>query len=224
MSKFISYLIEFDDLHPNPVVDCLSLAEDLLKKYPQLILNFFVPPMYSGESLRSNKDWCSRLRDLVDSNRICLGIHGHLHSPQEFLNKSYADAVSSIKASESILNSAGLSYYKIFRGPHWAINEPTCEALVDLGYTHLYSHVSYNELNEKFKDKIKIARYNWNLKDDYPHMENPMAESSDICVAHGHTSKHFHLSCGNSIWDVYPKIEKFIEDYNPEFLRLDQYV
>ena len=217
------YLLEFDDLHPNPEVDCLEVAEDLLQKYPPLILNFFVPTNYDGVPISSNREWCGRLRTFVDAGRICLGVHGHLHSPEEFKHKTYQEAVSSIIASESILNSVGLSYAKVFRGPHWAVCGPTIDALIDLGYTHLYSHPSYDQLNDLYKDKIKIVIYNWNLKNDWPKLENPLViDSPSDCVAHGHTSRHMHLNCGNGLWDIHPKISKLIEEFNPEFLRLDQ--
>jgi hypothetical protein len=218
----MNYIIELDDLHPDPSVDCLEIAEQLLEKYPSLILNFFVPANYEGVPLSSNREWCGRLRTLVDAGRICLGVHGLNHNT-EFGNISYQEAVSSIIASESVLNSVGLSYAKVFRGPYWLICGPTIDALIDLGYTHLYSHPSYDQLNDLYKDKIKIVIYNWNLKDDWPKLENPIVtESLGICVAHGHTSRHAHLNCGNGLWDIHPKISKLIEEFNPEFLRLDQ--
>lgn len=213
-------ICEFDDIHPNEEVDCLDIAEQLLSANPSLTLNFFIPPNYRGDPVFNHKDWCIRLRTLVDSGRVCLGIHGYNHN-MEFKSISYQDAVTKILASEATLNTVGLSYVKVFRGPFWAICEATCEALCDLGYTHLYSHNDYFELNEKFKGKIKIPIYNWNLKDDHPKLESPLV--TDICIAHGHTSKYSHLSCGNSIWDVFPKIEKLIEEHNPAFLRLDEY-
>lgn len=208
--------LDFDDLHPNPEVDCLEIAEDLLQKYPSLILNFFVPANYEGVPLSSNREWCWRLRTLVDAGRICLGVHGHLHSPEEFKHKSYQDAVSSIIASESILNSVGLSYAKVFRGPHWGICGPTIDALIDLGYTHLYSHQSYDQLNDLYRDKIKIVIYNFNLAHEWPNMENKM--TSDICVMHGHT----HNVCGNGIQESYNKLCNILDNTDLNFLRLDQ--
>lgn len=215
-------ILEHDDLHPDPSVDCLEIAEQLLGKYPSLILNFFVPTYYNKKALFLEKEWCKRLQKLVEEDRVCVGIHGHSHGHLEFLNKSYQDAVISVKASEAILNTAGIPYAMAFRGPYWAINTPTIEALIDLQYTHLYSHVSYDHLTDPFKEKIKIVHYNFNLANTWPNLENPL--ESDICVAHGHTSPIKHLSCGNSIWDIYPKIEKLIEEENPLFMRLDEYV
>lgn len=215
-------ILEFDDLHPDPSVDCLDLSEQLLRKYPSLILNFFVPACYNGNPLALSKEWCKRLQRLIEDNGICIGVHGYLHTQEEMKHLDYPHAVSTIKASEAILNSAGLPYSKTFRAPHWGLRAPAIEALIDLGYTHLYSHASYDHLTDPFKEKIKIVHYNWNLKDEYPTLENPL--ESSICVAHGHTSPIKHLSCGNSIWDIYSKIEKLIEEENPLFMRLDEYV
>lgn len=212
----MNYLIELDDLHPNLEVDCLEIAEDLLQKYPSLILNFFVPANYGGVPLSYNREWCGRLRTLVDVGRICLGVHGHLHSPEEFKHKSYQDAVTSIIASESILNSVSLSYGKVFRGPYWGLCGPTIDALINLGYTHLYSHANYDQLNDLYKDKIKIVKYNFNLAHEWPSMENNM--SSDICVIHGHT----HNVCGNGIQESYNKLCEILDNTDANFLRLDQ--
>ena len=212
-------VLEFDDLHPNPEVDCLSVAENLLDRNESLILNFFVPTCYKGQPLSLNKEWCNRLKYLVDSKRVSLGVHGHLHSTLEFKDISWRAATHSILASESILNFADISYLKAFRGPYWGINEATCDALVDLGYTHLYSHKDYKELNDKYSDKLKIVYYSWNLKDEYGVFEN---EPGEIIVGHGHTSPHAHLNCGNGLGDVAKKIETFLDKYKPECLRLDQ--
>ncbi len=211
----MNYCLEFDDLHPNPEVDCLEIAEELLQKHPSLILNFFVPTNYEGVPLSSNKEWCGRLRTLVDAGRICLGVHGLNHNI-EFGNISYQEAVSSIIASESILNSVGLSYAKVFRGPYWLICGPTIDALIDLGYTHLYSHHSYDQLNDLYKDKIKIVIYNFNLAHEWSNMENKMM--SDLCVIHGHT----HNVCGNGIQESYNKLCNILDNTDLNFLRLDQ--
>lgn len=213
-------LVELDDLHPNPEVDCLELVEELLTRNPSLILNFFVPAMYKDEPLSDWKHWCQRLKTLVDSGRVCLGIHGLLHTQQEMLHLSYMGSVNKLNDAMNILDSAGLSYAKVFRGPHWAINEETCKALIDLEFTHLYSHKTYC-ITEKYEDLINIVHYNWNLKDDYGVFENA-TQNTDIIVAHGHTSRHRHLNCGNGLCDVYPKIEELIAQHNPKFLRLDE--
>ena len=212
-------ILEYDDLHPDPSVDCLEIAEQLLDKYPSLVLNFFVPPCYNGNPLALNKEWGKRLQKLTEDNRICIGVHGHLHSIEEFKHKDYPHAVSSIKAAEAILKSAGLPQAMAFRGPHWGLRAPTIEALIDLKYTHLYSHKDYDHLTDLYKDKIKIVHYNFNLADTWPKLENPM--ESDICVMHGHT----HNVCNNGIGESYDKLCGILDSLeSPTFLRIDEYV
>jgi hypothetical protein len=216
--KYVCF--EFDDLHPHSNVDCLTLAEDLCDKNKDLVLNFFVPTQYNGMPIFGDKEWCKRLQKLTESGQICLGVHGLFHTQLEFEQKSYVEAVDSIKLAESTFNVAGLPYAKVFRGPHWGINEATVTALIDLGYTHLYSHSHYDNINSLFDDQIKIIKYNFNFKDEWPHMENPAIKNNTV-VCHGHTSIHKHLSCGNSIWDVYPKIEYLLSE-NYKCLRVDE--
>lgn len=201
MNKII---LEWDDLHPNRDVDCLVIAEKLIETVPNIVMNFFVPAQYGGEALYTNREWCGRLRSMIESGNVNVGVHGLLHSTLEFAHKSYQDAVSSIKAAEAIFNAAGLPYQKVFRGPQWGISAPTIEALIDLGYTHLYSHADKEHVHGQFADKIKIVKYNFNFKDEWPAMENPVV--GDTVVCHGHTSGLSYLSCGNSIWNHQQKI------------------
>lgn len=212
-------ILEFDDLHPNPEVDCLDVMEELYDKYEEILINFFVPAQYGGSPLFGDKKWCKRLQTMVENDRVCLGIHGLLHSTEEMRNKTYQEAVSTIRAAEAIFNAAGLPHAKVFRGPHWGINGPTIDALVDLGYTHLYSHNSYSPLTEHYRDRIKTVIYNFNFADTWPHMEN--LYTNGIIVAHGHTSKHRHLNCGNGISDHLDKIDYLVKNF--ECMRIDEY-
>jgi predicted deacetylase len=210
--------IEFDDLHPNPDVDCLDVMEELYEQYEEILINFFVPAQYGGMPLFDDKKWCKRLQVMVENERVCLGVHGLLHSPEEMKHKTYQEAVSSIRAAEAIFNAAGLPYAKAFRGPHWGVNGPTIDALIDLGYTHLYSHINYFSLTEPYRDKIKTVIYNFNFADKWPHMEN-LYENS-MMVAHGHTSKHRHLNCGNGIASHLDKVDYLVRNF--ECMRIDE--
>jgi predicted deacetylase len=215
-------ILEFDDFNPNPQVDCLAVARELIEKYPDIILNFFTVPVYEGIWLHYDTKWIEKVKKFIDSGNINLGVHGTHHNFLEYKNKTYIDAKLSLMESLHNFDRANLKVSKVFRGPYWGINEDCVKALIDLGYTHLYSHKEYTALNEKYADKIKIVYYNWNLKDEWPKLENPL--DSNIVVAHGHTSKHAHLSCGNGIWECYNKICDFIDSQeNIEFLRIDQY-
>lgn len=216
-------ILEFDDLHPNPSVDCRAVIENTILCFKDVpfVLNFFVPAKYDNDPLYTYKHWCDKLRGYIGTGKICLGVHGLLHSPEEMLHKSYQEVVSTIKEAESIFHAAQLPFVKAFRAPQWSIGASTVEALVDLGYSHIYSHTRFNELTAPYAARIKVVNYNFNFKDEFPNMENPMGESG-ICVAHGHTSVYPHLSCGNGIWDQEAKLHSLLREPH-EFLRIDQW-
>jgi len=215
-------LIDFDDLHPHSDVDCIEVIKKIFAIRQDVIINFFVPPNYNGMPIYENRNWCKEIQNYVKQGKISIGIHGHTHAPAEFADKSYQAAVSSIRASEAMFSAAGITHQKVFKGPEWAANGPTIEALIDMGYTHLYSHRDHFELNNKYADKITIVYYNFNFKDKWPKMENPRPVNSDTYVAHGHTSKTKTLNCENSIWDHYEKILNMSSN-NATFLKLNEY-
>lgn len=207
--------IESDDLHPDPSVDCLDIAEKLVEKYPEIILNFFVPPCYNRVPLYTNQNWCDRLRKLIESNNVCLGVHSLYHTQEEFKYCDYKTAVSKIKLAEDIFNVAKLPFVKVFRGSHWGICQESIEALIDLEYTHLYSHKNYDHLNDLYKEKIIIRYYNFNLADIWPRMENPV--TNDIVVIHSHT----HSVCNNGIGENYNKLCEIIDNNDFTYLSID---
>jgi len=217
----LKVILEFDDLHHNPDVDCLPVAEELIKTFPNLIINFFVPPCYNNVPLYANKTWCDKLRSLISAGNVCLGVHGTYHSSEEYKYYNYTQSVDKIKLSENIFRAAKLPFVRVFRAPQWTINQHNMDALCDLGYTHIYSHTNFKKLNEVYKDKITVVYYNWNLKDTYGVLENPL--QSDTLVSHGHTSQIPSLSCGNSIYDQFDKICNFVEGNTLTFLRIDEY-
>ncbi len=208
-------IIESDDFHPDPSVDCLYIAQRLIQKYPKIVLNFFTPACYNQVPLYTNKDWCDEVRLLIDSGNIRLGVHSLYHTQEEFKYYNYRTAVDKIKLAEDIFRVAKLPFLKVFRGSHWGICEDSIKALIDLGYTHLYSHINYKELNDKYSDKIKIIYYNFNLADTWPNMENPT--ESDICVMHSHT----HAVCNNGIGESYNKLCEIIDNNNFTYLSID---
>ena len=213
-------ILEFDDLHFDDRVDCLSVATELINQNKDIVLNFFVPTIYGGKLIiAAPKDWMTEFKEHIDNGNITIGIHGLDHSTLEFKNLTYEVAVSKIKAAESVLNYCDIKFTKVFRAPQWGINTNTVEALIDLGYTHLYSHTDYNHITDQYKDKIKIIHYNFNLKDSWPRLENPL-QDPDIVVAHGHTSKYAELNCNNGIWDVKDKVMELSQKFS--CLRLDQ--
>lgn len=241
-------ILEFDDLHPDENVDCLDVIKLLRKNITAThtgpVLNFFVPPKYYGQPLFAYPKWCDEIRELVESGFIRLGVHGLRHHTEEMISKSYQESVSLLKEAEAIFHASRLRFVKVFRAPNWSINENNIKALIDMGYSHLYSHIKFNELTDRFKDKIAVVNYNFNLKDAVPahqwftetvqkmpekfnillnyYMENPVSPDRDITVAHGHTSKHAHLNCGNGIWDHNEKVIRFLNlGYKP--IGIDEY-
>ncbi len=213
-------ILEFDDLHFDDRVDCLSVATELINQNKDIVLNFFVPTMYGGRLLpAAPKDWLAKFKNHVSNGNVVVGIHGFDHSTLEFKNLTYEAVVSRLKAAEAVLNYSDITYTKVFRAPQWGINSNVVEALIDLEYTHLYSHTDYNHITDQYKDKIKVIHYNFNLKDQWPRLENPL-QNPETVVAHGHTSKYPELNCNNGIWDVKDKVMELSKKFS--CLRLDQ--
>lgn len=212
-------IIEFDDFHYDKSVDCLDSAEYLIKKYPNIVINFFTIPKYMGQPLYDSKLWCSEVADHIKNKNICLGVHGLTHSQEEFAYKSYNTAYNALNEAHQIFDKAGLSFVKAFRGPHWGICGGSIDALIYCKYKFLYSHPKHNLITDRYTDQIKIVHYNWNLKDEFGIFENPF--SGNTCVAHGHTSN----VCGNGIKESMSRIthgiDAIMSDCEIEFLRID---
>lgn len=216
-------IFEFDDLNPHPEVNCLPTIEKLIARYPNIVLNFFTIPIYKGVSLASDPIWCNRIRQLIELGNVNLAVHSTYHTTEEFKFLDYNTAIDKLVLSQSVFDEANLSFTKVFKGSHWGICSKSIEAMINLDYTHLYSHVSYKELNDKYKDKIKIVYYNYNLKDTWPYLENKLLDKN-VIVCHGHTSPYEHLSCGNGITQCYEKLCNIIEcGENIEFLKVQDY-
>jgi predicted deacetylase len=203
-------ILEWDDLNPHPEVDCLEVIEKLVSRYPNIILNFFTIPIYKETSLSSYPKWCDRIRQLIELGNVNLACHSTYHTNEEFKNVSYGEAFAKLQKSEEVFREAKLPFNKVFRGAHWGLNKNTMAALINRGYTHLYSHTDYQLLTNQFANQIKVVYYNYNFKDIWPHLENELVDS-DIIVCHGHTSIHDHLNCGNGIAQSYEKICNIIE-------------
>jgi predicted deacetylase len=205
-------LLEFDDLNPHYQVNCIKEIEKLINLFPEIKLTFFTSALYEGVPLYSDKEWCNKINKYILSNNVRLAVHGLVHSPcEEFKHKNKDETLLALNIAEAIFKTSNLDYIKIFRGPHWGINEYTYESLIQLGYKSIYTHVDYINLVDKYKE-IKSIFYNWNLKDDFTDIQN------EIIIAHGHT----HNVCGNGISESLNKIISFIEKYNPEFIFGDE--
>lgn len=209
--------MEFDDFHWAEEVNCIDIVEHLIKRYPPIIINMFVPPNYLGRQLSANESWCKRVLGMIDGGNLNLAVHGLCHYQEEYKFKRYNEVRSDLTLIDKYFRDAEFPYQKVFRGPHWGLNEDTFRALIDCGYTHVYSHKNYEDLNNKFKDQIKIVYYNWNLKDNYGILENEL--ETNIMVAHGHTSN----VCGNGIQESLKRICNVFDSTSFEFLKVGDY-
>ena len=219
MTNAVKVILEYDDLHCHPEVDCLDFAESMIKKWPHIIINFFTTPNYKDQPIYSDPEWCDRLIGHIYNGNICLGLHGYTHAPLEFKNMTYESAYHTIIRAEQRMIVGLLPYVKVWRSPQWGINSQVFQALYDLNFTHVYSHVDYKPLNEYYENKLNIVYYNWNLKDEYNYeaFENPIKK--DIVVIHGHT----HNVCGNGIEESFPRFENFMGRHEVEFARINEY-
>lgn len=203
----MNLILEFDDFNPEPEVNCLSQIEKLVKLFPSIKLTMFTTPLYNDNNMAYWNDWCNKVRSYIESDNLRLAIHGLYHTNEEFKFKSKENARDAIEKAESIFNKANLPFIKVFRGPHWGISSGTYEALIDLNYKYVYTHIDYRDLIEKYPN-IKSVIYNWNLKDEYVELNEPTV------IGHGHT----HNVCGNGIEESMDRICSFINKYSPNFL------
>jgi hypothetical protein len=206
----VKIVFEFDDLNPHPEVDCLPIIKQLVDRYPSIKLTFFTPAAYKDCYLISNPSWCDEIRKLIESNNICLTVHGLTHYQEEFKFLSFEEANHRLAIAEKLFKEAELPFFKIFRGPHWGINEATYKALISRGYSSCWNHESYRSLAEKFPE-MRTIYYSWNLKDNF---EESGQENSELIIAHGHTLN----VCGNGIEESFNRICEMIDQYQPEFL------
>ena len=197
-------VIDYDDLHWKDPENCLSTIQEIVNNVPDIKLTFFTTSLHSNIPIKLQKTWCNKIRKFINNNNICLAIHGLRHEILQFKNISYNDALNKIQLAQKNFEQAELPFIKIFKGPHWGINENTYNRLIDLGYTHVYSHEQYKHLQNIFP-KIKTIYYNWNLA------ESPLY--NDIIVAHGHT----HDVCNNGILQTKNKLINFIKNNKLQF-------
>lgn len=190
-------VLEFDDLHFLDPENCTDIIQDLVSVFPNIKLSFFTVANLRQVPIYNSTIFCDTIRKYIDSNNLEILIHGNTHSMEEFKHVTYDTAIQKIKDSESILNEAGILFKKVFRGPHWGLNQNTIKALIELGYTHIYNHEDYRSIE---LPGIKYVYYNWNLKDNPP--------QDKVLIAHGHT----HNVCDNGIREVKNKIKNFISN------------
>lgn len=201
-------VLEFDDFHWRSPENCIHEVDELIKEFPDIKISLFTTPLLNNLPLYENKDWINQVRSYIKSNNLRLAVHGLYHTQEEFKFLDKSQATQSLLLAQSIFVQSDLPFTKVFRGPHWGINEQSIQALNDLGYTHFYNHENYRHLDGVFNNKV--IYYNWNLKDEAP--------VETLLVAHGHT----HNVCQNGINETMHRIKKFIREQKPKFLFVDE--
>lgn len=197
-------ILEYDDFHWKSPENCLDTIYKFVEKYPTIKLSMFTVARHSDLWLGKDKEWCAKVKDLISNGNLQLAIHGLYHHQEEFKHKTYNEAMTSLVLAESEFIEEDLPYVKVFRGPHWGINQETYNALVALNYTHVYTHPDYASLIKYNQDIYNII-YNWNLKDEAP--------DDEFLIGHGHT----HNVCGNGIEETFDRVCSFIDNNEVEF-------
>jgi len=198
-----SLILEYDDFHWAAPENCLDVIERFKSEVPDIKITMFTVPNLRGAPLYDNVDWCRRVRALCDEGTLEIARHGFSHSPLEYEYCDYDYAVKSLLLGDRILETAGIPYVKVFRGPYWGLNDATVMALNNLGYTHLYNHIDHSSIGHNFNGKVVF--YNWNLANEAPDF--------NFLVGHGHT----HNVCGNGISETLEKVLSFIHKVHPKF-------
>jgi predicted deacetylase len=204
-------ILEYDDFHWKYPENCLKTIKKFIEIIPNIKISLFTTPKHSGYKLSSNKEWCEEVKNLINDKNITLGVHGLFHSIEEFKHLSREEAVNKIIDAENEFKECNLPFVKVFRGPHWGINQNTYDALIELNYTHVYTHEDYKSLAEK-NTNIKNVIYNWNLK-DAPQSNNL------FLIGHGHT----HNVCQNGIEETFERVAMFIKENDVEFKFINEY-
>ena len=192
LSAMKKLVLDFDDFHWSSPENCIDTIDSIVSACSNAKLSFFTVAKLQGRPLDQNPDWTARVRSHIEAGNICLGVHGLLHTRKEFKDKTYDEAIRDIREAERHFGRAELPFQKVFKGPHWGINEATYKALSELGYTHVYTHPDYANLSHP---AIKNVFSNWNLKDKY-------RDVAETMTGHGHT----HNVCGNGIAQVMHRV------------------
>jgi len=215
-------ILEFDDFHHHKDVNCIDEVHKLISLHDDIIINLFTIPLYRGIPIGEDLGWCRDVSSLIECGKVCIAVHGTFHSQEEFRNTNYNQSCLLLEKSKQEFEKAGINFTKVFRGPHWGICEDAVNALIENGYTHLYNHTKYLDLENKMGNKkISFVYYNWNIKDDFGTFENEV--KNNIIVAHGHTSN----VCGNGIKERFHAITQTISELKDagelEFIRVTDY-
>lgn len=197
-------VIDYDDFHWLRPENCLDTLKKFVEIIPDIKITLFTIPFLRNMRIIDGISFCNEVNKLVESNNIRLALHGFRHTTEEFKDLDYIWTEDHISKAWAMMNGCGkvpVTTIKVFKGPHWGINQHTYDVLEERKFTHIYVNEFWTELADANKDKrIKSVFYNWNLKDEAP---DPLPET---IIAHGHT----HNVCGNGIDQTFDKVVDFI--------------
>jgi predicted deacetylase len=186
----------------------METVAEFIEIIPNIKLSFFTVAKMRGSPLFENQKWCDQLRYFIEKGNVKLGIHGLLHTQEEFKHLTYRVAFNKLEEAQEIFQKANLPYSKVFRGPHWGLNIPSISALGDMHFKYIYNHEDYKNL----PSEIPMVYYNWNLKDP------PPPKNNGLLIGHGHT----HDVCQNGIKETKQRIIDFVRNNNVEFKFFDE--
>jgi len=172
--------------------ESIRWCNKLIKKYPDIKINLFVPAAYSRLEgapchLTANPEWVKRVNELPDNYRI--NMHGMFHKridgkhPDsnndefQYLRGGWEKAYTERMISE--FEQAGLKYHQTFRPPGWKISLDSVRFLTKKGFIIAGDDGHYRMFKHMVKD-LRWVSYNWDLMG-----------SCDIdgdIIAYGHTS------------------------------------
>lgn len=196
MSNEAQIVIDYDDFHQNPKVDCLDSLFKLRDFDSRIKITLFAVALFEGVQIGLNANWSAKVRDLIDSDTIGLAVHGLYHTQEEFKSLTKREAKEKILQAEEILNRHSFKPIKVFKGPNWGINQATYEALAELDYTHVFTHPTMTYISHP---SIKNVVYTDNLKDKLV--------LKDTMIIHGHTWN----VCDNGIEQTLNKLREFLQ-------------
>lgn len=208
----MKFNLSLDDMSPHPRAgfgfESIGWCNKLIKKYPDLKINLFVPAAYCrlGEEpcyLSNHKQWLDRLKKLpLDNYRV--NVHGMFHrriskkhgnsnnDEWEHLSLGGARVLAREMAGEFARaglfkagyfpNQAHPIFMPTFRPPGWRISREAVQALQSSSGNGIACFAGSKEYYEKVKDvlEVKWVSYNWDLT-------GPCKVKGDV-VAYGHTS------------------------------------
>lgn len=193
-------ILDLDDF--SPLYSSIDLLLKFKDYYPHFRVSLFTVSNFNKKyPISKFKPWCDKIRKL---DFVELLIHGYDHTPGEFKRISKRKAVEKIISAEREFMKSGLKYKKIFRAPHWQLNNETYSALSELGYA-----VADHEDNAAPRE-LTCYQYNWSINAPIPNLQ--------VIKGHGHMQN----VCGNGLKECFENLFQFPN--NTKFITISEYI